>query len=70
MKAQVSSPTVRVTIPAQINTKITIRSRPQSRFLSPLTSVASSLGYVSRKMANPWKLSLLPKTGPEGEIRI
>lgn len=28
------------------------------------TSVASSLGYVSRKMAKPWKLSLLPNTGP------
>lgn len=28
------------------------------------TSVLSSLGYVSRKMAKPWKLSLLPNTGP------
>lgn len=28
------------------------------------TSVVSSLGYVSRKMAKPWKLSLLPNTGP------
>lgn len=31
------------------------------------TSVVSSLGYVSRKMAKPWKLSLLPNTGPEIE---
>lgn len=28
------------------------------------TSVVSSLGYVSKKMAKPWKLSLLPNTGP------
>lgn len=26
--------------------------------------MVSSLGYVSRKMAKPWKLSLLPNTGP------
>lgn len=26
--------------------------------------MVSSLGYVSKKMAKPWKLSLLPNTGP------
>lgn len=33
-------------------------------YISQLTSGASSLGYVSIKMANPRKLALLPNTVP------
>lgn len=33
-------------------------------FVYRLTSEVSSLGQVSKTMANPWKLAMLPYTGP------
>jgi len=39
-------------------------TKTQTFYIAQLTSGASSLGYVSIKMANPWKLPLLPNTVP------